>query len=86
MAQYQILYWKNLPAQIKVFEQGKRPLSKQLPAKFQEEIDRVAMREGLTGTDAYLEQWNWSEKQDMPGTAEEVAEALLAQLTSSQPD
>ena len=80
MAQYQVLYWKNIPAQIKVFEAGKRPLARALPERFQEEIDRVAMRDGLTGSDEYLEQWGWSAKQEREGTAEEVAEAVLAEL------
>jgi len=77
MAEYQVLYWKDIPAQIKVFESGKRPISRVLPDRFQQEIDRVAMREGLHGSDAYLDQWHWSEKQERPGSAEEVATALL---------
>ena len=47
MAQYQILYWQDLPAQIKVFDPGKRTLSLPLPESFQNEIDRVATEEGL---------------------------------------
>jgi hypothetical protein len=80
MAQYQILYWRDIPAQIKVSDPGKRPISRQLPERFQQEIDRIAMRDGLAGTDDYLNQWRWSAKKDRPGTAEEVAEALLREL------
>lgn len=83
MAQYQILSWRGIPAQIRVLEQGKRPVTRQLPERFQIEIDRVAMREGLTGTDAYLEQWQWSQKTEREGSAEEVADALLRELTDS---
>lgn len=83
MAEYQILYWKEIPAQIKVFETGKRPISRALPDRFQQEIDRVAMREGLHGSDAYLDQWHWSDKMERPGSAEEVAAALLAELDRS---
>ncbi len=83
MAHYQILAWRGIPAQIKVFEQGKRPVTLQLPERFQIEIDRIAMAEGLSGSDAYLEQWQWSEKVEREGPAEEVAEALLAELTGS---
>ena len=79
MAIYQILYWKDIPAQIRVFE-GKRPKSRQMPDRFQLEIDRVAMAEGLAGTDAYLDQWQWTEKQERPGDAEEVLNALLEEL------
>jgi hypothetical protein len=80
VARYHVLYWKNIPAQVKVFPETGKPLSRPLPARFQEEIDRVAMTEGLAGTDEYLNQWRWSEKQERPGSAEEVLEALLAEL------
>ncbi len=65
MVQYQILYWKDIPAQIKVYE-GRRAVSRQLPERFQIEIDRIAMKEGLAGTDDYLDQWQWSPKKDRP--------------------
>ena len=34
MAEYQVLYWRNIPAQVRVYE-GKRPLSRELPENFQ---------------------------------------------------
>ena len=80
MAKYQILYWKNIPAQVKVFEEGKRTLSRQMPERFQVEIDRIATREGLTGTEDYLNQWHWTPKMEREGTAQEVADALLREL------
>ena len=55
MARYQILYWKDIPAQVRVFPDAGRPLSRQLPERFQQEIDARAMTEGLTGT-AWAEQ------------------------------
>jgi len=80
MAKYQILYWKHIPAQIKVFEEGKRALARQLPDRFQVEIDNLAMKEGLAGTDDYLKEWRWTPKQERPGTLEEVADALIREL------
>jgi hypothetical protein len=80
MAVYQILYWQDIPAQIRVFDSRRRPVSRVLPASFQAQIDARAMEEGLTGTDAYLEQWHWSEKQERPGTAEELLEILAKEL------
>ena len=80
MVKYQVLYWKHIPAQIKVFEEGRKPLSRPMPDQFQVEIDRIAMREGLTGTDDYLNQWRWTPKLERAGTAEEVAEAVLWEL------
>ena len=45
MAQFQVLYWRDIPTQIKVRGDGGR-LSAQLPESFQTFIDRIAMREG----------------------------------------
>lgn len=79
MAQYQILFWKDIPAQIKVYE-GRRGVSRPLPDRFQVEIDRVAMAEGLAGTDDYLDQWHWTAKQERPGTTREVLDGLAEEL------
>lgn len=43
-------------------------------------IDAVAMRLGLAGTDEYLEQWERGTETERPGTAREVAEAVVAEL------
>ena len=40
----------------------------------------MAIREGLTGTDKYLEQWRCSAKQEREGTAEEVAAGVLGEI------
>jgi hypothetical protein len=80
MVKYQILYWKHVPSQVRVFEEGNRPVSRQMPERFQLEIDRIAMEEGLAGSDDYLNQWRWTSKKDRDGSAEEVAEALIREL------
>ena len=80
MTRYQVLYWKAVPAQVKVFPESGRPLSRQMPDRFQAEIDRIAMEQGLTGTDDYLNQWQWTTKQERPGDPAEVLEALIQEL------
>jgi len=79
MAKYQILYWKEIPAQVKAYD-GVRPVSRPLPERYQFEIDRIAMEEGLTGSDEYLNQWHWTAKLDRPGTAAEVLESISQEL------
>ena len=81
MAKYQILYWRDIPAQVKAYE-GTRPVSRQLPERYQLEIDRVAMEEGLAGTDDYLNQWHWTSKLDRAGTAAEILESVVQELIS----
>jgi len=79
MAKYQILYWKEIPAQVRAFD-GARAVSRPLPERYQIEIDRLAMEQGLAGTDAYLEQWRWSAKLERPGTAAEILDASVEEL------
>ena len=80
MARYRVLSWDGIPAQLKVFEDDRRPLSVPLPDWFGQEIDRVAMQKGLVGSDAYLELWQWSPDVERSGSAEEVAAAVVAEI------
>jgi hypothetical protein len=86
MARYRILSWRGIPAQVKAFPETGRPVSALLPDWFQQEIDRVAMRDGLAGSDAYLEQWEWSADEERPGSADEVAAAVAAELDATWRD
>lgn len=79
MPRYQILYWRDLPAQVRVYD-GRRPVARALPERFQQEIDRAAMAEGVTGTDAYLDHWQWSECRERAGSVSEVLDSLVREL------
>ncbi len=85
MAVYQILYWKDIPAQVRVFK-GRRPVSHPMPNRFQAEIDRAAMEAGLAGSDDYLDQWEWTEKMERPGEPEAVLNALVQELEAEYKD
>ncbi len=80
MASYRVLSWRGIPAQVKVTVDGVRPLNATLPDWFQHEIDRVAMSEGLFGSDDYLEQWEWSEDREREGDAQAVLDSVMAEL------
>jgi hypothetical protein len=56
MAEAVVLFWRDIPAQVLV-RTGRRSAKRELSKRFIEAIDRVAMREGATGSDAYLDQW-----------------------------
>ena len=73
----QVLYWQDVPSVVKDGE-----AKRQLPDWFQQEIDRRAMEQGLIGSDAYLEQWQWGELEERPGSAAEVLDAVVAELTA----
>ncbi len=79
MANYSILYWQDIPSLVEAKdENGVHKL--QLDGKFQELIDAVAMRKGLAGTDAYLEEWRRGKRRARDGTAKDVANAVKAEL------
>jgi hypothetical protein len=80
MASYRVMSWRGIPAQVKATDATGATASRPLPPFFQQEIDRVAMREGLAGTDEYLDGWTWTEEREREGTAEQVAEALAMEL------
>jgi Virulence factor len=79
MATYKILYWQEIPTQIKA-EDDSDDVTVMLDGKFMEHIDILAAKRGLQNSDSYLEQWKWSEEQERDGSAREVAEALKAEL------
>ena len=84
MAKYQIMYWKEIPAQVKAMD-DQEEFSFPLPPRFQEVIDEIAMREGDLDSDAYLDGWHWGEIQELPGTAEQVAQKVAADVDAQYP-
>ncbi len=85
MATYQIVYWRDIPAQVKV-KAGKGRAARQLSDRFQVYIDRAAMRSGLFNTDDYLGEWRTSGPQEREGEPEAVAEAVAAEVEEAYPD
>ena len=79
MALYQILYWQDIPSQIKVWDDTEE-LKLELAPRFMTRIDEAAQSQGLTTTDDYLAQWKWSEEAERDGSAAEVAEAVKKEL------
>lgn len=51
-----VILWRDMPAQV-VAKQGRDNHKIELAPRFQQAIDRAAMRAGAIGTDEYLEDW-----------------------------
>jgi hypothetical protein len=84
MAEYRILYWQDIPSMIEAKDDaGAHKV--QLSDRFQALIDAAAMRQGLAGTDAYLEQWRRGRRQNREGAADAVAAAVQAELEAEFP-
>ena len=50
------ILWRDIPSQV-LIKRGRDRGKYMLSARFQEAIDRAAMRAGKGGSDAYLEEW-----------------------------
>jgi hypothetical protein len=77
-----VLYWQEIPSLVRATADDGTQLSRQLPDWFQQEIDRVAMEQGLVGSDAYLEQWRWGDAEERDGTPGDVLDAIEAELVA----
>ena len=60
MAKLIVISWRDVPAQVLV-KAGRETAKVQLSHRFQEAVDRAAMRAGKSGSDAYLADWKRSE-------------------------
>jgi len=82
MANYQVLYWNEIPAQVRA-EDAHDDVSVQLDPRFEQEIDRLAMERGVAGSEEYLDGWKWSEFQERAGSAKDVADAVKKELEAA---
>jgi hypothetical protein len=76
----QVLYWQDVPSVIKATGDDGSEVKRELPEWYQQEIDKRAMVQGLTGSDAYLEQWHWSEPEERAGSPDDVIDAIEREL------
>jgi hypothetical protein len=60
LAKLIVISWRDVPAQVLV-KAGRETAKVQLSHRFQEAVDRAAMRAGKSGSDAYLADWKRSE-------------------------
>lgn len=79
MAFYQILYWQNIPSQVKAYDDFDE-IKVELSSKFIVKIDLAAKAQGLVDEESYLQQWNWSEEKEREGTPEEVSQIIKDEL------
>jgi hypothetical protein len=79
VAVYRVIQWRDIPSLVEAVD-GDEVVRIPLSQRFQDLIDAVAMREGASEADAYLEGWGHSEDLERPGGAKEVAERVAALL------
>ncbi len=56
MSELTLVLWRDIPAQV-TMGKGRNAQRVILAERFEQSIDRAAMKAGLSGTDAYLNEW-----------------------------
>ena len=79
MPEVTVVYWRDIPAQV-IVGKGRRGSKKQLSERFEQAIDRAAMKTGARDTDSYLAEWRKAEPYEVEGEPDSVAESEAARL------
>lgn len=74
MPQLTIVYWRDIPAQV-IVKSGGKAAKRPLPERFEQAIDRCAMKVGARDTDAYLAEWRRGDPIEIDGDLEAIASA-----------
>jgi hypothetical protein len=82
MTKFRIIYWRDIPAQVKV-RAGRTRISRPLARRFLVAIDEAAMRVGLTASDDYLAQWRNDDWQERAGDPDALADILVAEVEAA---
>jgi hypothetical protein len=74
-----VVYWRDIPAQV-IVGKGRRGSKVQLTERFEQAIDRVAMKVGARDADAYMAEWRKAAPYEAEGEPDAVAAAEAARL------
>ena len=83
------ILWRDIPSQV-LIKRGRDRGKYMLSARFQEAIDRAAMRAGKGGSDAYIAEWQRSAPtpcgEDLQAEAAAAAQAIEARYSDEDLD
>ena len=85
MASLIIISWRDIPAQV-IVKRARETAKVQLSARFQEAVDRAAMRAGRGSSDAYLADWKRSEPRACGDDLQAEAAAEAARIEARYSD
>lgn len=81
-----LIYWRDIPSQV-IAQRGRKREKVMLTHRFQEAIDRAAMRAGKGSSDAYMEEWRRDTSMvEVDSDLREFAESEAARLESEFSD
>ena len=76
-----IVYWRDMPAQV-IVGRGRRGTKLPLPERFEQAIDRAAMKSGAAESDDYMAGFRNADTYPADGTDAEAAEAAVALIVA----
>ena len=79
MPEVTIVYWRDIPAQV-IVGKGRKAAKVQLNERFEQAIDRAAMKTGAAGTDEYLAEWRKAAPYDVAGEQDDIAKSEAARI------
>jgi len=79
MPEVTIVYWRDIPAQV-IVGKGRRGAKCHLAERFEQAIDRAAMKVNAKDSDTYLAEWRKAEPYTVAGDPSDVAEAEAVRL------
>jgi len=85
MAKLTLISWRDIPAQV-IVKQGRESAKAPLSPRFQDAIDRAAMRAGKGSSDAYLADWRRSAPRDCGSDLQAEAAAEAARIEAGYSD
>lgn len=74
-----IVYWRDIPAQV-IVGKGRGGAKVKLTERFEQAIDRCAMRIGAKDSDSYLAEWRKAAPYEVAGEPGEVAQAEAGRI------
>ena len=74
-----VVFWRDIPAQV-IVGKGRRGSKVQLSERFEQAIDRCAMKIGAKDADAYLAEWRKAASYEVEGDPDVVARAEADRL------
>ena len=79
MPEVTIVSWRDIPAQV-IVGKGRKSAKVQLPERFEQAIDRAAMKGGARDSDAYLAEWRKSVIGEIAGEPEDIARSEATRI------
>ena len=82
MVEVVVVYWRDIPAQV-IVGKGRSGAKRKLTERFEQAIDRCAMKIGAKDADAYLAEWRKADPYAVDGEDDVVAKSVAADLERS---